>query len=443
MKSELFFYLFGLVKGFNMSANKRLVKESQYWSAEQIEKYQMDMLAPLLQHAYNHVPFYRRRFDSLKIKPIDIRKTSDLNQLPIIRKKDIMPISEEFLADNYISFKSMKTVTGGTTGTPFPHYTDYKAWAMGWGLAMRTFEWGGYRYGKDRLAVMAGGSLLPNNNQSLKDRIKYYINNYYTMPITHMNATVMDGYFSKIKKQKIRFLRGYPSAIYTFAEHLSQRQQTLPFDAVFTTAEMLYPHQRSLMKKVFLCDIYDTYGCRDGMGMAVECEMHKGMHICPEMSIMHIVDESGKEVNAGETGEVVLTSLYDYGMPLIRYAPGDQAIKSDRKCGCGRSLPMIEKIIGRSSDIFKLINGRVLNGLSIPLEELIIEVDKFQIVQEALDRVEILLIPRGELTQERLQSIEEMLAFHCGEGVKVKAKIVDSIEVPSSGKFNYVISKVN
>jgi len=312
-----------------------------------------------------------------------------------------------------------------------------------WAVAMRTFEWGGYRYGKDRLAVMAGGSLLPNNNQSLKDRIKYYINNYYTMPITHMNATVMDGYFSEIKKQKIRFLRGYASAIYTFAEHLSQRQQTLPFEAVFTTAEMLYPHQRDLMKKVFLCDIYDTYGCRDGMGMAVDCEMHKGMHICPEMSIMHIVDESGKEVKAGETGEVVLTSLYDYTMPLIRYAPGDLAIKSDRNCPCGRSLPMIEKIVGRSSDVFKLINGRVLNGLSITIEDLFEEFETYQIVQEAIDRVEMLLVPRKEIKPGRLQSLEEMLAFHCGEGVEVKAKIVDTIEVPQSGKFRYVISKVN
>jgi phenylacetate-CoA ligase len=442
MKSELFFYILGLTKGFNMSANKRLVKASQYWSPEQIEKYQMDMLAPLLRHAYDHVPYYHRLFESLNLKPEDIRKTIDLNQLPIISKKDIMPISEEFLADNYRSFKSMKTVTGGT-GTPFPHYTDYKAWAMNWAVAMRTFEWGGYRYGKDRLAVMAGGSLLPNNNQSLKDRIKYYINNYYTMPITHMNATVMDGYFSEIKKQKIRFLRGYASAIYTFAEHLSQRQQTLPFEAVFTTAEMLYPHQRDLMKKVFLCDIYDTYGCRDGMGMAVDCEMHKGMHICPEMSIMHIVDESGKEVKAGETGEVVLTSLYDYTMPLIRYAPGDLAIKSDRNCPCGRSLPMIEKIVGRSSDVFKLINGRVLNGLSITIEDLFEEFETYQIVQEAIDRVEMLLVPRKEIKPGRLQSLEEMLAFHCGEGVEVKAKIVDTIEVPQSGKFRYVISKVN
>jgi phenylacetate-CoA ligase len=85
-------------------------------------------------------------------------------------------------------------------------------------------------------------------------------------------------------------------------------------------------------------------------------------------------------------------------MPFIRYAPGDMAIKSDKKCDCGRSFPMIEKIIGRTSDVIKLINGRVLNGLSIPFEELTTEVDKFQIVQEASDRVEVLLVPRGELT---------------------------------------------
>ena len=442
MRSELFFYLLGLTKGFNMSANRSLVKESQFWSAEQIEKYQMDKLTPLLQHAYDHVPYYRRLFDFLNIKPPDIRKTSDLYQFPIIRKQDIMQNQHDFIPDNYESFKYKRGRTGGTSGSPFPYYTDMKAWAMNWAVNMRTFQWAGYRYGKDRLAVMAGGSLIPNEGKGLKKRIMHHVNNYYTMPITHMDATMMDEYFYQIKKQKIRFLRGYPSAIYTFAEHLLQRGQTLPLKAVITTAEMLYPHQRDLMKKVFACDIFDTYGCRDGMGMAVECEKHNGMHICPDLSIMHIVDESGNEVKAGETGEVVLTSLYNYSMPFIRYAPGDMAIKSDKKCSCGRSFPMIEKIIGRTSDVIKLVNGRVLNGLSIPFEDLTTEVDKFQIVQEALDRIEVLLVPRGELTQERIESIEKMLLFHCGEGVEVEAKIVDSIKMPKSGKFRYVISKV-
>ena len=85
------------------------------------------------------------------------------------------------------------------------------------------------------------------------------------MQITHMDSTIMDEYYSEIKKQKIRFLRGYPSAIYSFAEYLSEKQKQLPLEAVITTAEMLYPHQRDLMKKVFACDVFDTYGCRDGM----------------------------------------------------------------------------------------------------------------------------------------------------------------------------------
>jgi len=445
MKSKLFFYLLGLKNGFNMSANRSLVRESQYWSVEQIEKYQMDLLTPLLQHAYDHVTYYHNLFDSLNLKPADIRKTTDLHIMPIISRQDVMLHSNDLLADNHKKFKSMKSRTGGTSGIPFVFYSDMKGWALNKAVAMRTFEWAGYRYGKDRLAVMAGASLLPNQKKTLKNRIMHFVNNYYTMPVAHMDGTIMDNYFSEIKKQKIRFLRGYPNAIYAFAEHLSDRQQTLPLEAVFTTAEMLYPYQRNLMKKVFACDVYDTYGCRDGMGGAVECEKHEGLHICPELSVMNIVDESGKEVKAGEMGEVVLTSLHDYTMPLIRYAPGDLAVKSDKKCDCGRSLPMIEKIIGRTTDLIKLINGRVINGLSLslPLKDLITEVDRYQIVQEATDRVEILLVPRGELTQERLMSIEKMLAIHCGEGVNVKAKIVNSIVVPPSGKFRYIISKVN
>ena len=124
---------------------------------------------------------------------------------------------------------------------------------MNWAVNMRTFDWAGYQYGKDRLAVMAGGSLVPTEGKGFKKRIMHYVNNYFTMQITHMDSTIMDEYYSEIKKQKIRFLRGYPSAIYSFAEYLSEKQKQLPLEAVITTAEMLYPHQRDLMKKIFAC----------------------------------------------------------------------------------------------------------------------------------------------------------------------------------------------
>lgn len=442
MMNDCLMYLLGLGRGFNMHANKKIVEEFQYWTPQQQSEYHLCKLRPLLQHAYEHVPYYRCLFDKHNLLPEDICTIDDLEKIPITRKQDVLDNPEIFIADNAHEFHAMHRHTGGTTGTPVAYYTDVNTWAMNWALKMRTFEWGGYHYGKDRLAVMAGGSLLPGKQAGIKHQIWRMLNNYYSMPIMHLTDDIMKEYYYQIKRQKIRFMRGYPSALATFAEYLKRNNLYLPLKAVFTTAEMLFPFQRELFKAVFGCEVYNTYGCGDGMGNATECEEHKGLHVCQEISIMQIVDEAGKEVLAGNEGEIVLTDLYDYTMPFIRYAPGDRAIKADANCTCGRISPMIEKIIGRSSDTFKLKNGRTLNAFSFPIESLTDEIDKFQIVQESIDDVRLLVIPKKNISEKRLQELTTLLQYHCGDDITVKVKLVNNIEVPKSGKMRFVISKV-
>ena len=212
--------------------------------------------------------------------------------------------------------------------------------------------------------------------------------------------------------------------------------------AVFTTAEMLLPHQRKIMEEAFQCKLFDTYGCGDGMGHATECEVHGELHVCEECSILQIVDENGKDVHDGEEGEIVLTALYNYGFPFIRYAPGDRAVKSEKKCECGRETKMIRVLNGRTSDNFKLSNGKILNAFSLPIEALTDEIAQFQVVQEAKDKVVLLIVPKKIISNKRLYELRKLLEFHCGEGIQVEVLIVEHIDVPQSGKVRFVVSKI-
>lgn len=443
MNSKLIFYLLGKKNGFDMKSNLSLVRESQYWTPEQTEAYQVRNLGLLLEHAYQHVPYYKRVFDLEGIKPSDIRSTADLYRLKPIRKKDILLDPVAFLADNCSGFHGRKQHSGGTTGELFTYYQDSKAWALNWALKMRTFEWGGYCFGKDRLGVMAGGSLIPQRNASGGSFLWRKLGNCYSMPITHLDEESMEKYYVQLQRQHIRFLRGYPSALAVFASYLRDTGKLLPMESVFTTAEVLFPHQRELMRQMFGCEVYDTYGCGDGMGHATECELHQGLHVCPEVSVMQIVDEKGMPVAPGEEGEVVLTSLFDYTMPLIRYAPGDRAVLKVGSCPCGRNGVMLERIAGRVSDVFRLSNGRVINGLSIPFEDLDKDLAQFQIVQETSDRVVIKIVPRHTVRMDVVEKIRRLMRHHCGEGIAVEVCVVDRIEVPPSGKFRYVVSNVH
>lgn len=425
-----------------MKTLKDFVARTQHWTIEQWRTYHNEHIPALIKQAYTNVPFYRQWFDAAGIKPEDIRTVDDLEKIPIVRKSDLIAHGADFRAINASEYAMIHHHTGGTTGTPCAYDMDRYSWALNWALKMRTFEWGGYTYGEDELGVMAGGSLIPGARGGWKNRLWRYVNNYYSMPASHLTIEILEQYYNYLKNNQVRFLRGYPSALTTLAEYIREHHGTLPMQAVFTTAEMLLPHQRIIMEEAFQCKLFDTYGCGDGMGHATECEVHGELHVCEECSILQIVDENGKEVHDGEEGEIVLTALYNYGFPFIRYAPGDRAVKSEKKCECGRETKMIRVLNGRSSDNFKLANGKIINALSLPFEELTDEVAQFQIVQEALDKVELLLVPKNEILPQRIKDFESLLAYHCGEGIQVMVRIVDHIELPHSGKLRYVISKV-
>ena len=441
-KSKLAIYLLGKKEGFDMSQLLSFVRETESWTRQQWTDYHNARIYPLVKQAYDHTLFYRQWFDKAGLKPEDIRTIEDLEKIPIVRKADLIAHGADFRADNASQYAMIHHHTGGTTGTPCAYDTDRYSWALNWALKMRTFAWGGYQYGDDCLAVMAGGSLIPGAKGDWKNRLWRYVNNYYSMPITQLTDEILEQYYRHICKHHIRFMRGYPSAIFTFAEYIRDHHEALPMQAIFTTAEMLLPHQRKLIETVFQCKVFDTYGCGDGMGHATDCEQHNELHVCEECSIMQIVDAQGKEVHDGEEGEIVLTALYNYGFPFIRYAPGDMAVKSERKCACGRNTKMIRVLNGRSSDNFKLANGRILNGLSLPFEDLTQEVKQFQVVQEAKDKVVLSVVPLGKISKKRLADLKKLLEYHCGEGIEVVVKVVEHIDVPTSGKMRYVISKV-
>ncbi len=441
-KSDILSKVLGLRFGYNMEELKRFVTDSVRWDKEQWEEYHNKLVSDVVIHAYKHVPYYHDLFDNNGINPHSIKSENDLQNIPVTRKKDILNNPQSFMADNANTFHPMKHHTGGTTGRPMFYYNDRKSWALNWALKMYTFEQAGFHFGVDKLAVMAGGSLIPGKSSGMKHKVWRWVNNYYTMPISHLSPQVMDEYIDGLIKNKIQFLRGYPSAVSSFAEYIVYSNRFVPLKAVFTTAEMLYPHQRAIIKVAFGCDTWDTYGCGDGMGQAVDCKAHDKMHVFEQVSIMQIVNNKGYEVMPGEEGEVVLTSLYDYAMPFIRYAPGDYALKGIGACSCECTSKTINKIIGRTSDVFRFSNGRIVNGLSFPIEELTDEVKRFQIVQVERDVVEVLLEEKSTLSKERIEKLKRIVGYHCGEGVNVVVKVVDRIEVPTSEKFRYVVSRV-
>lgn len=443
-RSIITFFLIAQKYGFNLKKMLNFVNENQYWDEEKIYNYQLTHLKKLINHVYSSVPYYRKVMNEVGMQPGDFKRISDLNAFPVINKQTIRDNFDLFLAEDFKKYHPLQRSTGGTTGVPFKYYIDAYSWALNWTTKIRTFSWGNYNFGKDKIALLKGGSMMRQGKYSYKTYIWNFLNNSYTIPIMNLTDELMDHHYLQIKKKNIKFLRGYPSSIFTFAKYLKKKSISYPIKGIFTTAEMLYPNQRKLIEEVFNIGIIDSYGCGDGMAGANQCEQKNKYHINIETSYMEILSfNNNQKAKPGEEGKIIVTSLHDYAMPFIRYAPGDMAIQGEGACSCGRGLPVLDKIIGRESDLFELANGRILNGLSIPFEDWDDKIEKFQLIQEEPDLIILKLIPKENFTENVEKQVMDLLKYNAGEGIRIKIEKVNDIEQTAAGKFKYVISKVN
>lgn len=442
-RSDLTFALMGLRYGFNLKKMVDFVNENQYWSQDQIYDYQLRHLRKMVRHVYANVPYYRNMMQTKGMHPDDVKSLDDLSHFPVISKEDIIANYSDFLSRDYQQYHPSERSTGGTTGIPFKYYNDTKSWGLNWATKIRAFQWGGYHLGKDEIAVLKGGSMYNEGKIDARAKVWRWIQKNYTFQIMNMSDETMTVYAKDMIRKKIKYMRGYPSAIFTFALWVRENNVKIKLNKIFTTAEVLLPQHRALIEEVFGCNIIDTYGCGDGMAGASQCDLSDKYHISIETSIMELLDSDlvGKAA-PGEVGEIVLTSLHDYAMPFIRYTPGDQAVVSKEPCTCGITLPTLDRIIGRVSDVFYLPNGRVLNGLSIPLEAWTDKVHKFQIIHEKPTLIVVKLVVKEAYGQEDEQAVIDLLRANAGEGIDIEVQVVDDIPTTKAGKHKYVISRV-
>ena len=217
----------------------------------------------------------------------------------------------------------------------------------------------------------------------------------------------------------------------------------LGIKVAFVTSEYLYEEQRATISRVFGCKVANGYGGRDAGFIAHQCPAG-GMHITAEDIIVEIVDAAGRPLPCGQSGEIVVTHLATGDFPFIRYRTGDIGALDTAPCSCGRGLPLLKQIEGRSTDFLIAQDGTVMHGLALVyvLRELS-EVKAFKISQEtlALTRVQVVLAaPLAATLRER---IVRGFQARLGQAVTIEVEQVAAIAPEKSGKFRYVISKLD
>jgi len=416
------------------------VRQSQFWSKAEIEAYQNERLQRLIRHAYGNSPFYNKAFESLKLKPNDIKSIEDLHKLPVIRREDISKNFGDLLALNYKLFSPQFRSTGGTTGKPLKYVSDLDSWSLGWALKFRSWEWAGYKFG-DKVGLFGGASLIPNQHFNLNRFLWNKINRFYPFSVTHVDAAILDKYINSIYKNNIKIIRGYPSSINYFAKYCLENSISIDLKTVITTAEVLTTEYRENIERAFNCKVFNTYGCADAGGNISECKAHR-LHISPEPSILEL--SSYQEIDSQiKAQEMVFTNISNYAMPIIRYAPGDLVITDNSTCSCGVNSRLVSEIIGRKTDILEFRNGRVLGGPALTLIFRKFNLENYQIIQNNLSEIDINIKPNNNYRSYEDEEIISIMRYHVGQDVTIKLNHTKEFILPKSGKHCFIIKKVN
>jgi phenylacetate-CoA ligase len=415
------------------------LKRDQWKDPRELRKIQLKKLKAVIKHAYNCVPHYHNAFSSVGVKPEDIKTFEDLRKLPLVSKRDIQKDYLNFVTKGIDISKLPSRNTSGSTGTPLQLISD--PWPSPGSVKYQLFECG-VRL-RDNFVTIWGRA------KSISWGAKY------TRILGSLSETIIplfpeEKLISILRQIKPDVLLTFPSILLSLSMYdLSGINPRL----IFTQGEMVTPYCRKVVKEKFGLDLFETYGSVEFGCMAFECTEHFALHILTDNVYIEVLDEDGEPVSPDEQGEIIVTGLHNYVMPLIRYRIGDLGVLTDEKCPCGRSWPLLKSVEGRSNDLVVLPSGRKISWLYLQRFILYDQefqknfscVYQYQIVQEKLDRIVINVMTGQNFNPDLLlrikNNIEKFFAAQ-GEKLEVIVQLVEDIPTERTGKRRVFISKV-
>ena len=430
--------------------NYRTMDRWQWLDQERSMALQQERLKILLAHAFRHVPYYRKvLLEAGAIGDNGHIHLERFTQIPILTKSLIHTHYDELKSDDINSRKWYVNTSGGSTGEPvlFIQEKNYHDWAM----AMKTLNdrWTGYVLSMPKIILWGSDRDLSTAGKSAKKNIGKWLRSEIWQNAYLMSPEKMLDYVKQINSHKPVQIQAYAESILELARYIEQENLNVYSpQSIVTTAGTLYPDMRVNIERIFGAPVFNFYGSREVGAIACECDHHKGLHVSLPTHYVEILKQDGTHAGPDEEGEVVITLLTNYAMPLIRYRIGDMAIKGNQPCSCGRAWPLLREVTGRITDNFVTRDKTLIfGGYFRQILYFRDWIKKYQIVQEDYDLIRVILI-KIEKTRSQtslaseLNEITEKIQAVMGKDCRVKYEFVNDIAPSSSGKYLYAVSKV-
>jgi phenylacetate-CoA ligase len=419
--------------------------QTQWWPWADIEQLQLQKLKALLQHAYCNVPFYRQQFEMAEITPDDICSVGDLRQLPLLTKTTIQKHQQELLATGINRHRLRENHTGGSTGQPLTFYQDANFIAWHDADLLRNYRMAQYQLGM-RWAFLWGSDYDARAHKDWLGRLKdHIIYNLLWINTFDLTTDTLTRAAYRLANWQPQILVAYVSSATLLARLINAKNiRGIRPQAIQTSAEVLTSEDRLLLEETFSCPVFNRYGCREVGNIAHECEAHQGLHILAENNLLELIDNNGAPVAPGQVGRVVVTNLNNYAMPLIRYENGDMGIASAHACICGRGLPLLDSVVGRTIDTISSPSGKLLHGeFFTHLFYKVPGVAQFRVVQNTIRDLLVQIVPREGFDQQTAAVfLEKSIHQHGDPKFAIRFELHDYLPPASSGKYRFTVSHV-
>lgn len=419
-------------------------ERTQFLPIEDLRSLQLQRLRTVIEHAYRRCPYYRERFDAMGVVPSDIQKLEDLESLPVLTKSDIQKHQERMVATGWPRDDLILNQTGGSTGTPIAFYYGRDRHRSRAAATIRHNAWAGLNVG-DRIAYVWGAPRdRPADNWKARAMNALLYRQCY-LDTAHITEDKLATFNQTLKRFRPKVIQAYAGSVVLLAQYIKSRGlSAYQPRAIVTSAEVLEPEGRALLRDVFGCPVFNRYGCREFSVVASECEARAGLHTAAEGLYIEVVKD-GKAAPAGELGAILVTDLLNLAMPMIRYQIGDMGVWSEGPCSCGRGLPRLESIAGRVTEMLVGGDGRLVSGvfLATYLVAHRPSLGQVQILQEERGRL-IYRVRPGDAFNEpaEIQYIEDASRRFLGQDTQIELDLVAEIPHAASGKYLFSRSSV-
>ena len=421
----------------------RALDETQYLSPLRLQAYQRRLLAGLLDHARRETAFYAERLDPV------MRADGSFDwerwpELPILTRSEAHDNFDALCARSVppVAGGAQEDTSSGSTGRPLRHMTtEIQNLASGC-ASERFFTWHNIDPGSLTVRIRAAkhpDTAYPKGRRTASWRAGYPDSEAIDLSI----STPVDRQIEWLLRVRPRYLATYPSNLREIAREAARSGTALRFDAIMTFSEMMSEDMRAAIEDYFHLPPLDRYGSSEVGQISTTCPHSLKHHVTAELVLLEIVDADGQPAKPDQTGRMIVTPFYNLAMPLIRYELGDYGALSPEPCGCGRTLPVLERILGRSRNIFRFADGSSIWPVVLSRDtQAFVPSRQFQVVQLTHTDIEFRYVPVADHQVNDLPALTTYLRSKLHPSISVSLAAATAIPRSRGGKYEDCMSLV-